>query len=115
MAKKKKEKDYSRYKIDQIIEGLSKSQRSDWGKYLLRASMDDSPSTIDIRYLALHDDGTYNVGKGISLTDEEADKLTDSLITNGFGNIVTLAREYKHRKETYYSNISDEDLENGTC
>jgi hypothetical protein len=53
--------------------------------------------------------------KGISLTDEEADKLTDSLITNGFGNIVTLAREYKHRKETYYSNISDEELENGTC
>jgi hypothetical protein len=97
-----KNKDYSRYSIEETICTLSQSEKSKWGKFVVKASMDDSPATLDIRHLCQKDDGTYIIGKGISLNDTEADALTESLVDNGYGNLDKLEESCKRRRSIYY-------------
>ena len=97
---KKNKKDYSRYKIDETLCELSKGE-SNWGKYLVRASFEDNTSTIDIRRLKIVENDDPIIGKGISLTPEETDKLTNSLIQNGFGSTDVLKEEINRRNKMY--------------
>jgi hypothetical protein len=99
MAKKK---DYDRYTIEEIIDTISESEKANWGKFLLRASMDDKPSTIDIRHIGIDKNNKYIIGKGISLNNKEADKLTNSLVTNGYGDTDVIEEAIKKRKSVYY-------------
>ena len=103
-----KKRDYSRYKVEEVLDTISEG-KGNWGKFLIKASMDDGPSTVDIRHLGIDEDGEYIIGKGISLRDDEADKLTDSLLEHGYGDMITLAREYKKRKNTFYPKETTED------
>lgn len=99
----KKNKDYNRYQIEEIIGTISKAKdgTSNWGKYLMRCSYDESPATIDVRHMCFKDDGSKIIGKGISLTDTEADTLTDMLVSNGFGTSECLDKELQRRKKLY--------------
>ena len=98
---KKNKKDYSRYKIEETLCELSKGETSNWGKYLVRASFEDNTSTIDIRRLKIVENDDPIIGKGISLTPEETDKLTNSLIQNGFGSTDVLKEEINRRNKMY--------------
>lgn len=100
---KKKEKDYSRYHIEECICELSKDEKSHWGKYLLKCSFDDGQPTIDIRRMKYNpeDSEDYIIGKGISISNEETDKLTNALIEKGFGDVYVMEKEIKRRKSLY--------------
>jgi hypothetical protein len=53
-------------------------------KEVLRMIWNDNPITVDIRSV---DKNSNFVGKGISLSDEECDKLVDILLDRGYGSI----------------------------
>lgn len=80
MAKGKKEVTH------EVIEHLTdlKEYNSDYCKSVMRMIWNDNPITVDIRMVNKQKDF---IGKGISLSDEECDKLVDTLIDNGYGSI----------------------------
>lgn len=49
------------------------------------------------------------IGKGISLTNEETDKLVDLLLENDFGTTAALEECLRRRKEIF--TISEEDID----
>ena len=64
-------------------------------KEVLRMIWNDNPVTIDIRSV---DKNNNFVGKGVSLSDEECDKLVDILLDRGYGSIEKI-------KETLVKNM----------
>ncbi len=70
----------------EVIEHLTdlKEYNSDYCKSVMRMIWNDNPITVDIRMVNKQKDF---IGKGISLSDEECDKLVDILIDNGYGSI----------------------------
>jgi len=70
----------------EVIEHISdlKEYNSNYSKSILRMIWGDNPITMDIRMV--NKDKNF-VGKGISLTDEECDKLVDILLDRGYGSI----------------------------
>ena len=70
----------------EVIEHISdlKEYNSNYSKSILRMIWGDNPITMDIR--RVNKDKNF-VGKGISLTDEECDKLVDILLDRGYGSI----------------------------
>ena len=64
-------------------------------KEVLRMIWNDNPITVDIRSV---DKQNNFVGKGISLSDEECDKLVDILLDRGYGSIEKI-------KETLVKNM----------
>lgn len=106
----KKDYDPSRYKVEEIIENISESNSSNWGKFIIRASFDDKPSTIDIRNMKMGEEPI--IGKGISLSDEEVDTVVNTLISKGYGNIDILQEEIKRRQKVFGGfNLSNEQEE----
>ena len=107
--KKKKKDDYdpNRYAIEEVIETISESPNSNWGKFLVKGRMDDSPSTIDIRHLRLG--SKQIVGKGISLTDAECDTLTNALVKRGYGSVDVFDQEKRHRRQQFGFDDTPED------
>lgn len=70
----------------EIVEHVDnlKEYNSNYTKAVLRMIWGDNPITMDIRMV--NNDKNF-VGKGISLTDEECDKLVDILLDRGYGSI----------------------------
>lgn len=95
----KKNYDPSRYQVEEIIENISESANSNWGKFIIRASFDDKPSTVDIRNMKVGDEPI--IGKGISLTDEEVDKVVDVLVSRGYGSVDTMKTEIERRNKIF--------------
>lgn len=91
-----------RYRVEDVLCTLSEG-KSGWGKFVVRASYDDNPTNVGIRYLK-HDEETdeFTIGKGISLTDEEADTLTETMVDNGYGDLEKLEASCKKRRSVYY-------------
>lgn len=112
MGKKKKHKkdeyDPSRYSIEEVIETISETPNSNWGKFLVRGRMDDNPSTIDIRHLRLG--GKQIIGKGISLNDSECDVLTNALVKRGYGSIDVFDAEKKKRRKMFGFDDGDDGM-----
>lgn len=102
--RKNKEKDYSRYNIEEVMCCLSKKKedaKSNWGKYLMRCSYEDSVARVDIRHMNFKDDGSTVIGKGISLEDSETDTMVDTLVSHGYGTTKCLENEVERRKKMY--------------
>lgn len=115
MAKKQKE-DFT-YNIEEFIAPLKESDKNDWVKGVARIKWGDNPTTLDIRNINLATNGAY---RGISLSDEEADTLTNILLDEGYGNIQEIEKaiskrksmfDYMSVKETkeHFTNKDDED------
>lgn len=71
----------------EVIEHLTdlKEYNSNYTKSVMRMIWNDNPNiTVDIRMVNKEKDF---IGKGISLTDEECDKLVNTLIDNGYGSV----------------------------
>lgn len=91
--------DPSRFKVEEVIDNISESANSNWGKFLIRASFDDGPANINIRSMKMDEEPV--IGKGISLTDEEVDTMVDKLVDIGFGSIDVLQSAINKRKSQY--------------
>ena len=69
----------------EVIERIDTLKESNnYSKEVLRMIWGDNPVTIDIRMVNKTNDF---IGKGISLSDEECDKLVDTLLDRGYGSI----------------------------
>lgn len=83
--------------IKEIFGTVKESPNSDWAKLIYRVSYNDRPAGVDIRNVKVNPDGTYNYGKGISLTNEETDAATELLVEKGFGRTEVLTEALKKR------------------
>ena len=69
----------------EIVEHIAVLKESErYQKEVLRMIWNDNPVTVDIRSV---DKQNNFVGKGISLSDEECDKLVDILLDRGYGSV----------------------------
>ena len=69
----------------EIIEHIETLKESNsYSKEILRMRWGDNDITLDIRMVNKTNDF---VGKGISLSDEECDKLVDVLLDRGYGSV----------------------------
>ena len=104
-----KKKDFSKYSIKEILATISEKKNSNFGKYVAKCAFDKKAPTIDIRNLGITDDGNYIIGKGISLTPDETEKLSNVLIDLGYGDTIKMEDSIKKRKKMY--GFDDEILE----
>lgn len=87
-----------KYEIEDYIGTIKESKSHDWTKSVIRISWGDNAPTLDIRNVNIKDN---RIGKGISLTNEEADRLVDLLVKNDYGSVSELKSAIK-RKESIY-------------
>lgn len=92
--------------IKEFIGVLKESDKHDWCKGVAKVSWNGRPVTLDIRSMNL---AKERLGKGISLTDEEADRLVDLLLENDYGSIETIqsALERKRSRFTILEEAAD--------
>lgn len=103
MARRDKE-DFS-YNIEEFIAPLKESNKNDWVKGVARIKWGDNPTTLDIRNINLATNSAY---RGISLSDEEADELTNILLDEGYGDIEEIEKCIKKRKSMFEYMTIDE-------
>ena len=69
----------------EVIERIATLKETNgYTKEVIRMIWGDNPITMDIRMVNKSNDF---IGKGISLSDEECDKLVDVLLDRGYGSI----------------------------
>jgi hypothetical protein len=105
MAKKEDFK----YNIESVLGSVKESPTSDWCKLVLRMTWNDNPSTLDIRNVKMNNDNKI-IGKGISLSNEEADRLVEVLLDNSYGSLEALEKAIKKRRSFFTVESSDEDF-----
>jgi len=96
-------KDDFTYEMIELLGSIKESPSSDWSKSVARISWNGNPSTIDIRNMNLPQE---IMGKGISLTDEEADSLVDLLLSEDYGTIDAIEEALNKKKKRF--TINDE-------
>ena len=74
------------FEILDVIEILEESEKSDWGKALLKVSYNNNTPTLDIRNinLATLESDRPIIGKGITLSDEGLIRLSKALMEQGY-------------------------------
>lgn len=71
------------YKVEEKLAEISSTSRGT--KLLTRTSWNGCPAKIDLRIWVTDDAGEVKPGRGITLTDEEAATVADTLQTYLFG------------------------------
>ena len=104
-------KDEAFAEIGDILGIVKESETTDWSKVVayfnwLSEKKKGDKTTLDIRN---YNFSTKKIGKGISLSSEEADKLTNILLENDFGSLEELEKAVKRKKDFF--TITD-DIEN---
>lgn len=84
--------------IQAILGTLKESDKHDWIKGVFRVSWMDNPATIDIRSMNC---STKRLTKGISLSNEEADKLVDILLENDYGSLAELEAAVARKRSIF--------------
>jgi len=101
MAKGKKEKksneDFT-FKIEEVLGVIKESSKHDWCKAIAKISWGDNPTTLDIRSINM---GNNSIGKGISLSDDEANNLIDILLNCDYGSIETLEKVINKKRKRF--------------
>ena len=72
------------FKSEVIERVATLKETNGYTKEVIRMIWGDNPITMDIRMVNKSNDF---IGKGISLSDEECDKLVDALLDRGYGSI----------------------------
>lgn len=97
MAKAKSEP--PKFEIVDEIAILEESQKSDWTVELNKVSWNDRPPKLEIRdWNRGHADG-MKAGKGVTLSDEAADRLVIELLKLGYGDMKEVAKTYNERRK----------------
>jgi hypothetical protein len=84
--------------IEEFISVLKESDKHDWAKAVARISWNGNPTTLDIRSMNV---AQNKAGKGISLSDEEADRLVDILLDNDYGSLESLTKAVDRKKSRF--------------
>jgi hypothetical protein len=84
--------------IEEVIGVLKENDKNDWVKAVARISWGDNPATLDIRNINM---AKMQPMKGISLSDEEADRLTTILLENDYGDLAELEAAVKRKKSRF--------------
>lgn len=106
MMGKNKKPDEFKFEIVEYLGSLKESNKHDWCKSIAKISWNDNPPTLDIRSLNL---AKEKAGKGISLSDEEADTLTDILLEQDHGSMEALESAIERKKSRF--SISENDVD----
>jgi len=109
MAKKFKDPEF-KYEIEDIVGIVRENDTHDWVKAVLRIAWGDNPSTLDIRSINLKN---KRLGKGISLSNEDADRLVNILLENDFGTLEDLENAIR-RKRSFFT-IEEKPIELDEC
>ena len=95
---------------------LSESDRSDWVTALCEISWNGKESNVEIRKYnktKLKDPDPKvagrGFGKGVSLTKDELDILTEELVRLGYGNRNEIKTAFKERPKTVKRDTDEED------
>lgn len=102
MAKNNKEE--FKFIIEEHIGSLKKSEEHGWSKDVLRIIWGDNPPSIDIRNVNMSQN---RIGKGISLSNEECDKMVDILLDKGYGSVEEIRKALEKRQNIYTVNNED--------
>ena len=100
MSKKDKKLEY---RLIEVVEVLSESDKSSWAKVLAKISWNNKPATMDIRTINMDtiDDEDVSFGKGISLDDESMQRLAKKLLELGYLDIDEL-EEYIEEQNSIF-------------
>lgn len=103
MAKKEKDSNEPFYEIGDILGVVKESSTTDWSKVVayfnwLSEKKKGDKQTLDIRN---YNFGSKQIGKGISLSSEEADRLTNILLENDFGSLEELEKAVKRKRNFF--------------
>lgn len=96
--------------IRDIIGVVKDYETSPWTKSIIKVRYGDNDDTIDFR---LFNNDTNFIGKGISFSMEETDKLCDMLVEAGFGTMEVLEKELTKRKKRYTIDLESSEWETG--
>ena len=91
------------FTIDEYIGSVKESDTHDWTKAVMRIKWGENPPSLDIRNVNM---AQNRIGKGISLSNEEADKLVNILLDNGYGTLTDIENALKKKKSFF--TITDE-------
>ena len=93
-----------------LIEFLgSLNEKEGWSKSVVRIAWGENPVTIDVRNMNLV---AGRMGKGISLSDEEADKLVDILLDKDYGSMEVLERALNKKRKRFTISVPDNVFDN---
>ena len=95
------------FEIDEYIGAVKESDKHDWTKAVMRIKWGENPPTLDIRNCNM---AQNRIGKGISLSNEEADKLVDILLDNGYGTLEDIEKALKKKKSFFTIKNEIEDI-----
>lgn len=84
--------------IIEFMGSLKENASSDWCKAVARIAWNDNPSTIDVRNMNM---SKNIIGKGISLSDEDADRLVNLLVEHDYGSTEVLEAAVRRRTSRY--------------
>lgn len=104
----RKERTPIKAEIIEHLGALKESDSHDWCKAVARISWNGNPSTLDVRNMNL---STEQFGRGITLTDDEADTLVDLLVQNDYGSVEVLEEAVITRKQRFTIPIPEPILE----
>lgn len=89
----------------ELIEFLgSLNEKEGWSKSVVRIAWGENPVTIDIRNMNLI---AERMGKGISLSDEEADRLVDILLEKDYGSMEALEKALCKKRKRFTISVPD--------
>lgn len=90
----------------EVIEYLGQldNKETGWSKSIARIAWGDNPTTLDIRYMNII---SNKMGKGISLTDEEADNVVNMLLEHDYGSIEALEKALLKKKKRFMINVPE--------
>lgn len=95
---KKKDNDNFTYEIEDIVGIVRENDTHDWVKAVMLVAWGDNPITLDIRSINLK---SKRIGKGISLTNEDTDRLVNILLENDYGSLEELENAVKRRRSFF--------------
>lgn len=84
--------------IEEFIGVLKENDKNDWCKAVARISWNGNPTTVDIRNMNMAQNKAM---KGISLSDEETDRLVDLLLDNDYGSLDSLTKAVDRKKSRF--------------
>lgn len=82
------------YEVIEVY-GQVKGEPNSWGVTVSRVKWGDNPPTVNIRNTNFM---KGIIGKGVSLTDEEANSVVDLLLENDYGSVEVIERALEKRK-----------------
>jgi hypothetical protein len=93
------------YDIKEVIGIIKESDSHDWCKVIARIQWGDNPTSIDIRNLNMNHN---KVGKGISLSNEEVERLIEILLENDYADIQTLRKAIEKKVNRFNLEVDKE-------